>query len=307
MSRRRKRSRSTKPIIRRDLSSSNGSAIALRRNRDLAHGVANPSTAARSQTASSIEAVLKPVRPSKSGAEATRPQGVYHRESQRPLVCLAFVLPLILIYEFATLSWGGQTVRSGLDQWLFTFLNGFGLGQIVLLPLIASGMLIAAHHRLKDHWRVRPMTLFGMAVESLGLGLILYFAANATFLLSESAPAFAQPTRSMTGLWSAETLALIGSGIYEELLFRLILLNLLIGYLKPMWGQTPARAIGIVVISLLFASLHYRFINPAGADFDACSFLFRLGASVLFSLLFLYRGFGIAVGTHVAFDVLTQV
>ena len=56
-----------------------------------------------------------------------------------------------------------------------------------------------------------------------------------------------------------------------------------------------------------FAVLHYDLINPAGAPLNIYGFLFRFSASVIFCLLFLFRGFGIAVGTHVIYDVMTQL
>ena len=72
-------------------------------------------------------------------------------------------------------------------------------------------------------------------------------------------------------------------------------------------GRHLGTLCGILVVSVLFAAVHYNILNPAGAEFELSSFLFRLAASIVFCVLFLFRGFGIAVGTHVAFDLLTQI
>jgi membrane protease YdiL (CAAX protease family) len=231
----------------------------------------------------------------------------YHHESQRPWVCWLFVLPLILFYESVTISSHGQAGRSGLDQWIGHFLNWFGLGQLVILPLVTTGVLLLAHHRRQDHWNFNATVLGWMLVESLGLGLILFWAANAVYLSSQSGTiAFHSITNAWWEGWP-QTIAVIGSGIYEELIFRLILLTLTIQCILRFTGIRPAHWVAIAIISLVFASLHYDFVNPAGGVFEISSFLFRLMASVVFSLLFLFRGFGIAVGTHVAFDVFTQI
>jgi hypothetical protein len=81
----------------------------------------------------------------------------------------------------------------------------------------------------------------------------------------------------------------------------LILLLRLIGW---RWSVAIAMAIGMT--SLLFAAAHYDWLNPAAAAFEWPGFMVRFLASVFFALVFLFRGFGIAVGTHVAYDVLTH-
>lgn len=231
----------------------------------------------------------------------------YHRESQRPWVCWLFVLPLILIYESVAINSYGPAVRSGLDQWIGHFLDWFGLGQLIILPLVTTGVLLLAHQRQRDHWNFNSTVLGWMLVESLGLGLILFWAANAVYLTSHSATVVSHSTALISQEWWPQTIALIGSGIYEELIFRLILLTLATQWIFSWTGIRQAHWVAIAIISLVFASLHYDFVNPAGGAFELSSFLFRVMASVIFSLLFLFRGFGIAVGTHVAFDVLTQI
>ena len=266
----------------------------------------------KADTRKSIETVIQSkieLAQQKSAAAARVTRSSYQFESRRPWVCLLFVLPMILAYEFATLIQGEHLLRSGVDQWLDQFFRSFGFGQLVLLPVITAGILIAWHHQLDDHWRVRVSVFGGMIIETIGLGLMMYWTAKAFYLLSQSEGVAAipalTPTESSAAWWS-NTIAMLGSGIYEELFFRLILLAPTI-YFASRW--TPSGLghwIGIAVVSLLFAALHYDFINPAGASFEPTSFFFRFGASVIFSVLFLYRGFGIAVGTHVAFDILTQ-
>ena len=59
---------------------------------------------------------------------------------------------------------------------------------------------------------------------------------------------------------------------------------------------------GIVLTSLLFSAAHY--VGPCGDPFRWLTFLFRFLAGVFFAVLFRYRGFGIAAGTHAFYDVL---
>jgi len=58
----------------------------------------------------------------------------------------------------------------------------------------------------------------------------------------------------------------------------------------------------------MFAAAHY--IGQPDEPLDLAdilfwfSFLFRFLAGVFFSVLFVYRGFGIAAGTHAGYDIL---
>jgi len=62
---------------------------------------------------------------------------------------------------------------------------------------------------------------------------------------------------------------------------------------------------------LLFAAAHH--LGPHGEPWNWTSatmcftFLFRFTAGAFFSFLFVVRGFGIAAGTHAAYDVLVGI
>lgn len=279
----------------------------------LAHAHPLPTTGNAAATPRTIAAVIEAKIESvekKKAAAAKLEQSRYHHESRRPLVCLLFVLPMILAYELATIGWGKHAVRSGVDQWLDYVLANLGFGQLVLLPLVTAAALIIAHHRLDDHWKIRFSVLGGMLIETIGLGLMLFWAANALHLLSQTNTTEAGPMMRASiapAVWWATTMAMVGSGIYEELFFRLLLLAPAIHFTVRWTKSQNGSWLAIVVVSLIFASLHYNFLIPTGASFEWVSFFFRFGASVLFSVLFLFRGFGIAAGTHVVFDVLTQL
>jgi membrane protease YdiL (CAAX protease family) len=107
----------------------------------------------------------------------------------------------------------------------------------------------------------------------------------------------------------------VGAGIYEELLFRLMLLPALLGFYRLI-GIAPRASIvaAILTSSLLFSAAHYQidfvvagqqFSTQYGEPFAWFSFVFRFLAGVFFSLLFWYRGFGIAVGSHATYDLFT--
>ena len=232
----------------------------------------------------------------------------YIRETMRPIVCLAFVLPMLMLYEFGSIFSDQLSGKSGIDQWFQWLMNSVGIGHLVILPMLTTGILLFWHHRLNDRWHFQPSVLLGMLLESCCLGLTLYFAGNAVYQIISEHPGSA--TLAIAGAESPcwqSTITFIGCGVYEELIFRLLLLSGLIHFGKFYLGILEAKTISMIITSLIFAALHYDFFNPAGAPFEASGFLFRLFASLIFCILFLSRGFGIAVGTHAVYDVMTQL
>jgi len=239
----------------------------------------------------------------------------YQAETLRPIACLYFVIPFLLIYELGVIYIGNVAIRNGLDVWLSSVLRWMGAGELLLLPLITTFLLFAMHHFRRDRWTVSPLVLIGMIVESFGLALIILFAAKAQhlFLIQNSPagstlPAMALVDTEGSGNLISSFVSFCGAGLYEELVFRLLMIPglvfLLVNARFPKWS---ALCIAIAVSCLLFAMSHYDLINPAAASFELPGFMVRIVASLFFCLVFLLRGFGIAVGTHVAYDVLTLI
>ena len=106
---------------------------------------------------------------------------------------------------------------------------------------------------------------------------------------------------TLAAAWPA-VLGFVGAGIYEELLFRLLLVPPVFLATSRLGLARAACVIGAVVAtSLLFAAAHY--LGPQGETFEPASFLFRFTAGAVFAILFVFRGFGIAAGTHALYDI----
>lgn len=234
--------------------------------------------------------------------------GYYWQQSRRPLTCLAFVTPLLLLYEGGILWLGPQAMRNGADVWLRQLLDLLGFGQYFLLPLLTVAILLAWHHTTGQKWQVVPGVLYAMFAECLLLGLVLVVIARLQGALL-SMFLTAQPDwpvqASLTAAVGAggKLIAFVGAGIYEEVLFRLTLLPLAVwGFRLSGLGPRQSLVGAVIATSLLFSGAHY--IGPHGQVWDISTFLFRAVAGGFFAVLFVYRGFGIAAGTHAMYDIL---
>lgn len=239
----------------------------------------------------------------------------YWHEARRPLACLVFVTPFLVFYEVGVLLLGPQAVRNAADVWLRALLDLLGFGPYFLLPVLTCAVLLGWNYTAQQPWRVRSSVLYGMFLESLLFGFLLLLIAGWQYsLLRSLLPLSAGETGPAASL-VAVMVGYVGAGIYEELLFRLLLLPAVIGCYRLI-GMSPRLSLvaAIITTSLLFSAAHYQFelvlmgnsFHAAwGEPFDWASFVFRFLAGLMFSLLFLYRGFGIAVGSHALYDLFT--
>jgi membrane protease YdiL (CAAX protease family) len=231
----------------------------------------------------------------------------YLVESRQPLASLVFIVPLLAIYEAGVVVLGPHAVPNGADTWLRRGLEQLGFGQYFLLPALTVSTLLAWHHLTRHPWRVSAGTLYGMTGECVLLAICLRFLLQLQNVLRESMAA-AVRLDVAASLWPVSgyigTLtSYFGAGIYEELLFRLLMLPFVAWVLRQ-FRLTPTMSMAgaVLVTSLLFAVAHH--VGPYGEPFAWFNFLFRLLAGMFFAVLFVYRGFGIAAGAHAGYDIL---
>lgn len=224
--------------------------------------------------------------------------------THRPLQCLVFLLPLVLAYEIGMALLHGQLpldeqpglAARQLLQWLFSL---FGVKSLYLPGVAVVLVLLGWQIASSDPWKVSWHCLIGMAAESI--------------LLSVPVVLLNELIRRSSALMSVVQLAAtpfdnlllsIGAGIYEELVFRLIIIEILslllvdIGRLR----QVSGVALTVILSSLLFAAHHYP---PIGADaWSTSEFAFRAAAGAYLAAVYVVRGFGLAVGCHVFYDII---
>jgi hypothetical protein len=92
-----------------------------------------------------------------------------------------------------------------------------------------------------------------------------------------------------------------GAGFYEEVAFRVVGFGLglrVVRWLWPRGGLMSALAWGVLV-ALAFSAWHY--LGPE--HFQAKSFVFRWICGLVFTAIYVFRGFAPAVWTHALYDL----
>lgn len=217
---------------------------------------------------------------------------------------LLFALPLLVLYELgaATMEVGPDpAVRNGADVLLRMMLAAGGLhgtAAFTSVLLVGSLVLIILERRRRPV-PLRIGVLFGMLLESsvyaLLFGLVIstatYWVLNPPLLLMGPA----------LGVREQVVLSL-GAGIYEELVFRVLLAGGLFVVLRAAGAGWRLAGISATLVSaVIFSAFHY--IGVYGDPWALESFTFRFLAGLAFSALFLLRGFGVAAWTHALYDV----
>ena len=231
----------------------------------------------------------------------------YITASRAPRYSLLYALPLLLLYEgssFALTASAYEGVRNGADVVLkscFLALGGrYGLTAFNV-ALLGIGTVLVWRDRRRNRGALAGRVFTAMFVESavyaalfgLVVGWLTMLVLPDAALRIGGAP-LDVPTQLVVSL---------GAGIYEELLFRVILTGGLLWLLRAALAMQPASAaIGAVLVSaLIFSAFHY--VGALGDRFTVASFTFRAIAGVAFSVLYVTRGLGITAWTHALYDV----
>src|SRR5882724_1768701 len=238
----------------------------------------------------------------------------YWQVSRAPRYSLLFALPLLLFYQVLALllAHGERSVRNGADvilQSLFTATAGAWGPPLFMICLIGAGLWLVTRDMRVHGSRLRGGVFAAMLGESIALALIFGFVVGSvTSGVLGMLQTLAVPGGGGHEMeWWTRLMVSLGAGIYEELLFRVLLVGALAATARALLGWRPLTAglAATVVGAAIFSAFHY--IGPYGDRWQLYSFAFRMVAGLFFSGLYLTRGFGITAWTHALYDVLLLI
>ena len=224
----------------------------------------------------------------------------YWRYSRSAYYSAVAALPLLVIYEILIVLsqsryWG---IRNAADVWIRTFLMAFDLqAQHITFVLIGISLALIPIAKSRARGIKLKANYFAlMFAECLTFSLVLGVVLQSILRLgglSSGGP----------GSGLMQNLALsVGAGLFEEIIFRVILLNLLFLLLSPLLKKkVVAAVISVLLASFLFSLSHY--VGTMADTWQLYSFMFRWAAGLLFTVLYFVRGFAITAYTHALYDI----
>ena len=224
----------------------------------------------------------------------------YWRYSRSAYYSAVAALPLLVIYEILIVLsqsryWG---IRNAADVWIRTFLMAFDLqAQHITFVLIGISLALIPIAKSRARGIKLKANYFAlMFAECLAFSLVFGVVLQSILRLgglSSGGP----------GSGLMQNLALsVGAGLFEEIIFRVILLNLLFLLLSPLLKKKVVTAVvSVLLASFLFSLSHY--VGTMADTWQLYSFMFRWGAGLLFTVLYFVRGFAITAYTHALYDI----
>ena len=234
---------------------------------------------------------------------------IYWRQSRSHRYSLLFALPLLVVYEAmaAILGHGeAQAIRNGADVLLksaFMALLGEHGPLLFGVLLIGVALWLVIRDMRRHGSRLSPRIFAVMMAESIVLALAFGIVVSSitTRVLAPFAALVQTPMQDLDVM--TQLMVSLGAGLYEELLFRVLLVGAIaaLGVRAFGWRPLTANVVAVGIGAFIFSAFHY--IGPFGDRLEAGSFTFRLIAGIFFSALFVSRGFGITAWTHALYDV----
>jgi membrane protease YdiL (CAAX protease family) len=252
----------------------------------------------------------------------------YPDRTSRPIYALTYLIGFIVLYEIGTFLISTDVLSNSIQvrvvsfAWiqnmLTNYLNFPAKMTWIATPLVVLVILLALQITSKTPWKVTVSDFLPMTIECIIFAvplIVLSLTINSSVSTQMVTVNAADAINSGSGIsnLAVQLVSGIGAGIYEELVFRLILISFLMLIFQDFLGVTRRNSIilSVLISAVLFSAHHHLFfINGSltrGEAFVFSVFVFRILAGIYFAAIFAIRGFAIAVGTHAFYDILAAL
>lgn len=222
--------------------------------------------------------------------------------AHKPINQLIAILPLLIIFHIGSIIAAGNNLL--MPQYIQTALEWVGLD----IPFFTAGVIIIVlicqqfmHH---ESWRINGWVLLRIYIESAlwVLPLVALSWLTTSFVPAEILPS--QDSQSMTIFRQA--VEAIGAGVYEEFIFRLVLLQgLLLLFVDIMKSDKfITSVISIFVVAALFAACHFSMEQLQLQNIHWSRAVFLLLAGFMWGILAIWKGYAYAACSHVWWNLL---
>ena len=220
----------------------------------------------------------------------------YFNKSSSPLYSFIITLPIFLTYELG-IFWMRNIefnyIQNGADVLIEQAILRLGFDVIYVSSIIFLFVLLIIIYYQKHHFNSLSISrpyLGAMFLESIVYASILFFLMGNIYLMDVSA----------NDLYCNIILSL-GAGIYEELIFRVLLIYIFYQSIKFLFrlSKFSTNFYAVILSAILFSSFHF-----IGAEsFNQEAFAVRFIAGIFLAFLYVQRGFGITAITHSFYDI----
>ena len=240
-------------------------------------------------------------------------QSQYLKQTSSLSVSVLFILPAFVLYELGIflLSPPYQNGVGAIFKILVHTLGArFDTRNLLILNAIIILVLVIVYLRKKKKGGVRSTYYFTMIIEATAYAVVLAMFAFLFANISTIAKRYIDmslliPTDTRLYVVLANVIYAFGAGLYEEIFFRLCLMNFLLFLFARRIAKNKVQYkplfFALLISSILFAAAHGIFDV---AQFAWQPMLFRTVSGMFFGIIYILRGLSVAVYMHIMYDLI---
>jgi hypothetical protein len=229
----------------------------------------------------------------------------YLREGSGPLADLALTLPIFIVYHLGVVWMDVQNaadvVTRELKNLASSSLPAYS-GLTLAIGGVFAGVLLVLGRGHTLRWQRFALVAAEGVLYAVAMRLVASYVVGKVHL-DVGGPALGGES---LGFFTAVVLSL-GAGLYEEIAFRVGLYGLgrrvvLAMMPEALPGQRLMASLAWAASSaVIFSGWHY--LGQFGEPFELRSFVFRWVCGVVFTVIYVFRGFAPVVWTHALYDI----
>ncbi|MCS7297196.1 MAG: CPBP family glutamic-type intramembrane protease [Bacteroidia bacterium] len=225
----------------------------------------------------------------------------YWKASLSPAYNFFLSLVLLIGYEgIFRLTGGSLSERNLIDQWLSRLVGWAAPHEwVISLSVILLGLAYVYGIR-RERIEMTEWVFLIMIGEAAAWALLLYQGLPLLTTRLGGSPPFTQLDWLSSDLWRSIAQCM-GAGFYEELFFRVLLVEallLLVTGFRPRTATAFQQMAVWIFSAALFSAAHFIYESPS-----TYAFLYRFIFGLFMSGLYILRGFGISAWTHALYDI----
>ncbi len=226
----------------------------------------------------------------------------YGRLALRPMNQLAVIAPLLVLFHIGAAIFGSRLLAPYFIRIVFRW---FGMPGILLPSTVIVIVLICQHIARKDPWRPDALGVAGIVIEGIIWTLPLLAAGWIIGTPSSAAVGDGGDGGLLYNFCES-----FGAGIYEEFVFRLVLIHGAAVLFTDLAGLKHAKVMicASIVSALLFSICHFPLadlLSPMTLDWERFAFLATAGG--WWAVLLSWRGYGIAACSHIIWNLTAAI
>jgi hypothetical protein len=244
----------------------------------------------------------------------------YLREGSGPLADLALTLPIFVIYHLGVVWMDVQNAADIVTRELKSLASSslpLYSALTLTIGVVFAGILLVLGRGHTLRWQRFALVACEGVLYAVAMRLVASYVVGKVHLASglslqqvvgglSPSPPTPGALEATPGFFTASVLSL-GAGLYEEIAFRVGLYGIgrrLVLAMMPeaLPGQRAMASVAWAALAAaVFSGWHY--LGQFGEPFELRSFVFRWVCGVVFTLIYVFRGFAPVVWTHALYDL----